>query len=385
MKSIFSVTVPWLLLVGSQGMSIFYPSIVKESKMFNYVWKQIENIRRDMVDVLQDSGFKVMLTPRVLTIHRGNEKVVEVNTKSTAPKELWSLADDNLYYRQQITMMMTAMNAVIYLKSDIASTVKDKAHRAFGLYLKMCAYMREHPTATQMPVYSDEELIEEGEKFLNETETEIYDNRPRGFSDIISGGDYPYPDDAQVPNVAESKSKKEEPKEVKITDASVAKYCKKVMAALDVVAWKHSGITYKWRYGDGPYREDTVPCLWFTVEFGGVKYRFKYTLPLDKWAMLQEHTEKFVEERGLDKELTKKLIKSVLVRMGLDYLFSNVTIVEAATAEATRNNIRKAWKVIESDIGTLYMPYGKYISIFTHDVSNKYTVNIVNRWEGVLA
>lgn len=183
--------------------------------MSNYVWKQIENIRRDMVDVLQDSGLKVMLTPRVLTIRRGSEKIVEVNTKSKSSKELVNLASDNLYHKQQIAMAMTAMNAVIYLKGDIASAVKDKAHRAFGLYLKMCAYLREHPTATQMPVYSDEELIGEGEKFLNETETEIYDNRHRGFSDIISGGGYPYPDDIPVPNVAECKSKKEEPKEVK--------------------------------------------------------------------------------------------------------------------------------------------------------------------------
>ena len=207
--------------------------------MSNYVWKQVESIRQDMVSVLQDSGFKVMLTPRVLTIRRGSEKIVEVNTKSKSSKELVNLASDNLYYKQQIAMAMTAMNAVIYLKGDIASAVKDKAHRTFGLYVKMTDYLREHPTATQMPVYSDEELIGEGEKFLNETETEIYDNRPRGFSDIISGGDYPYPDDAQVPNVAESKSKKEEPKEVEVTDASVGKYYKKVMAALDDVAWKH--------------------------------------------------------------------------------------------------------------------------------------------------
>ena len=140
-----------------------------------------------------------------------------------------------------------------------------------------------------------------------------------------------------------------------------------------------SSITYKWRYGDGPYQEDTVPCLWFTVEFGGVKYKFKYTLPLEKWTMLQNHTEIFVEERGLDKKLTKKLIKSVLVRMGLDYLFSNITIVEEVTARVTKKNIRKAWEVIKSDIGTLYMPYDKYNTIFTHDVSNEYTVNIVNR------
>ena len=119
--------------------------------------------------------------------------------------------------------------------------------------------------------------------------------------------------------------------------------------------------------------------MWFTVKFGYAKYKFKYTLPLDKWVMLQEHTEKFVEDRGLNKELTKKLIKSVLVRMGLGYLFSNVTIVDEVTANATKNSIRKARKVIESDIGTLYMPYGKYNTIFTHDVSNEYTVNIVNR------
>ena len=350
--------------------------------MSNYVWKQVESIRQDMVSVLQDSGFKVMLTPRVLTIHRGNEKVVEVNTKCTTPKELWSLADDNLYYRQQIAMMMTAMNAVIYLKSDIASTVKDKAHRAFGLYLKMCVYLREHPTATQMPVYLDEELIEEGEKFLNETETEIYDNRPRGFSDIISGGDYPYPDiytpQVHVPK-ADKEDESEKPKEVEVTDASVGKYCKKVMGALDDVAWKHSDITYKWKYADEPYQEDTVPCLWFTVKFGYAKYKFKYTLPLDKWAMLQEHTEQFVEEHGLDSKFTKKLIKTVLVRMGLDFLFDNVTIVDEVTAKVTKDNIRKARKVVESDIGTVYMPYGKYNTIFTHDVSNEYTVDIVNR------
>lgn len=348
--------------------------------MSNYVWKQVESIRKDMVSVLQDSGFKVMLTPRVLTIHRGNEKVVEVNTKSTAPKELWSLADDNLYYHQQIAMVMTAMNAVIYLKGDIASAVKDKAHRAFGLYVKMTDYLREHPTATQMPVYSDEELTEVGEKHMGETETEIYDNRPKRFTDIISGDDYPYPDISTpcVPK-ADNEDEPEKPKEVEVTDATVAKYCKKVMDALDDVAWKHSGITYKWRYGDGPYNEDTVPCLWFTVKFGYAKYNFKYTLPLQMWAKLQNHTETFVEERGLDKKLTKKLIKSVLVRMGLDYLFSNVSIVEEATANATKNNIRKARKVIECDIGTLYMPYGKYNTIFTHDVSNEYTVNIVNR------
>lgn len=342
--------------------------------MSNYVWKQVENIRRDMVDVLQDSGLKVMLTPRVLTIRRGSEKIVEVNTKSKSSKELVNLASDNLYYKQQIAMAMTAMNAVIYLKGDIAGAVKDKAHRAFGLYLKMCAYLREHPTATQMPVYSDKELIGEGEKFLNETEVEIYDNR-LSWHDIEKRHNRP----ADFTSMMGGNNKPEKPKEVKITDVSIGKYYKKVMAALEDVAWKYSDITYKWRYGDGPYQEDTVPCLWFTVEFGGVKYRFKYTLPLDKWTMLQEHTEKFVGERGLDNSLTKKLIKTVLVRMGLDYLFSNVTIVDEVTARTTKDNIRKARKVIESDIGTLYMPYGKYNTIFTHDVSNEYTVSIVNR------
>lgn len=346
--------------------------------MSNYVWKQVESIRQDMVSVLQDSGFKVMLTPRVLTIHRGNEKVVEVNMKCTAPKELWSLADDNLYYRQQIAMMMTAMNAVIYLKGDVAGAVKDKAHRAFGLYVKMTDYLREHPTAIQMPVYSDDELLDTGKKHMEETETEVYDNRPKSFTDIISGGDHP---DVCTPtaNIPDEEKEPEKPKEVEVTDATVAKYCKKVMEALDDVAWKHSGITYKWKYNEGPYNEDNVPCLWFTVKFGGVKYRFKYTLPLDKWVVLQEHTEQFVEERGLDKKLTKKLIKTVLVRMGLDYLFSNITIVDEVTAKVTKNNIRKARKVIESDIGTLYMPYGKYNTIFTHDVSNDCTVYILNR------
>lgn len=345
--------------------------------MSNYVWKQLESIRRDMVSVLRDSGFGVMLMPAMLTIQRGSEKIVEVNTKTQIPKELVESAGDSLYYRQDIAMMVTAMNAVIYLKKDIASAVKDKAHRAFGLYLKVCAYLREHPTARNVPVYSDEELIEEGEKFLSETEVDI--TRPQRFSDFISGGNYPYPDDAQVPNVAESKSKKEEPKEVKITDASVGKYCKKVMAALKDVAWEHSDITYKWRYGDGPYHGGDVPCLWFTVKFGYTKYNFKYTLPLEMWDVLQEHTEKFVEERGLDKKLTKKLIKTVLIRMGLDYLFSNITIVDEVTANVTKDSIRKARKVIESDIGTVYMPYGKYRTLFTHDVSNKCTVNIVNR------
>lgn len=350
--------------------------------MSNYVWKQIESIRRDMMDVLQDSGFKVMLTPRVLTIHRGNEKIVEVNTKSTAPKELWSLAGDGLHYRQQIAMMITAMNAVIYLKSDIASAVKDKAHRAFGLYVKMTDYLREHPTANQMPVYSDEELLDVGEKHMEETETEVYDNRPKRFKDIISGGNIPFPD-IHTPQVHIPKMDKEDepekPKEVEVTDATVGKYCMKVMAALKDVAWEYSGITYKWRYGDGPYKEDNVPCLWLTVKFGYTKYNFKYTLPLEVWAKLQEHTEKFVEDRGLDKKLTKKLIKTVLVRMGLGYLFSNITIVDEVTAKVTKDNIRKARKVIESDIGTLYLPYGEYRTLFTHDVSNKCTVDIVNR------
>ena len=174
-------------------------------------------------------------------------------------------------------------------------------------------------------------------------------------------------------------NKPEKPKEVKITDVSIGKYYKKVMAALEDVAWKYSGIKYKWRYGYGPYKEDNVPCLWFTVKFGYAKYKFKYTLPLDKWAVLQNHTEKFVEERGLDSKSTKRLIKTVLVRMGLDYLFSNITIVDEVTANVTKDSIRKARKVIESDIGTLYMPYGKYRTLFTHDVSNKCTVNIVNR------
>jgi hypothetical protein len=337
--------------------------------MSNYVWKQVESIRKDMVSVLKDSGFGVMLLPSLLTVQRGSEKVVEVNTKTTTSKELVTSAGDNLYYKQEIAMMMTAMNAVIYLKGDITKAVIDKAHRAFGLYLKMCAYLREHPTATQMPVYSDDELIEEGEKFLKETETEIIDTKYDGLVGLRS-----------KPSTSMDKEDgPEKPKEVEVTDKTVAKYCKKVMEALDDVAWKHSSITYKWRYGDGPYQEDTVPCLWFTVKFGGVKYRFKYTLPLDKWTMLQEHTEKFVEERSLDSKFTKKLIKTVLVRIGLDYLFSNVTIVDEVTAKVTKDNIRKARKVIESDIGTLYMPYGKYNTIFTHDVSNEYTVNIVNR------
>lgn len=45
--------------------------------MSNYVWKQVENIRQDMVSVLEDSGFEVMLMPSKLTINRGNEKVIE--------------------------------------------------------------------------------------------------------------------------------------------------------------------------------------------------------------------------------------------------------------------------------------------------------------------
>lgn len=337
--------------------------------MSNYVWKQVESIRRDMVDVLQDSGLKVMLTPRVLTIRRGSEKIVEVNTKSKSSKELVNLASDNLYYKQQIAMAMTAMNAVIYLKGDIASAVKDKAHRAFGLYLKMCTYLREHPTATQMSVYPEEELIEEGEKFLKETETEIIDTKYDGLVGLRS----------KPSTSVNGNNKPEEPKEVEVTDKTVAKYCKKVMAALDDVAWKHSSITYKWRYGDGPYHGGNVPCLWFTVKFGYTKYNFKYTLPLEMWNVLQEHTEKFVEDLGLDKKLTKKLIKTVLVRIGLDYLFSNITIVDEVTANVTKDSIRKARKVIESDIGAVYMPYGKYRTLFTHDVSNKCTVNIVNK------
>lgn len=343
--------------------------------MSNYVWKQVESIRQDMVSVLKDSGFEVMLMPSKLTINRGNEKVVEVNTKSTAPKELVDAATDNLYYRQNIAMMMTSMNAVIYLKDDITNAVKDKAHRGFGLYVKMVDYLRKHPTSRNLPVYSDEELIEEGEKFLNETETEI--THPKRFMDIIPGLSNPYPD-IHTPKV----NKEDEPeksKEVEVTDATVGKYCEKVMKALDDVAWKYSGITYKWRYGDGPYQEDTVPCLWFTVKFGYAKYKFKYTLPLQMWAKLQNHTEKFVEEHGLNKKLTKKLIKTVLVRMGLDYLFSNITIVDVVTAKTTKDNIRKAWKVIESDIGEVYMPNGKYNTIFTHIISNDRTVYIVNR------
>ena len=335
--------------------------------MSNYVWKQIENIRRDMVDVLQDSGFKVMLTPRVLTIHRGSEKIVEVNTKSKSSKELVSLANDNLYYKQQIVMAMTSMNAVIYLKSDIASAVKDKARRAFGLYVKMSDYLHKHPTATQMPVYLDDELIGEGEKFLSETEVDIVDNK-LSWHDI-----------EKRHNTMGGNNKPEKPKEVKITDASIGKYCKKVMSALDDVAWKHSSITYKWRYGDGPYQEGNVPCLWFTVKFGSCKYNFNYTLPLEMWDKLQEHTDAFVKEHGLSDKCIKQLNKVVLARVGLDFLFSNIEIVETVTAKCTRKNIHKARKVIENDIGTLYLPYGKYNTIFTHDVSNEYTVNIANR------
>lgn len=256
--------------------------------MSNYVWKQVESIRQDMVSVLEDSGFEVMLIPSKLTINRGNEKVVEVNTKSTAPKELVDAASDSLYYHQNIAMMITAMNAVIYLKGDIADSVKGKAHRVFGLYVKMIDYLRKYPTSRNIPVYSDEELIEEGEKFLNETETEI--TSPKRFTDIIPGGGYPYPD-IHTPKV-NKEEEPEKPKEVEVTDATVGKYCEKVMEALDDVAWKYSDITYKWRYGDGPYQEDSVPGLWFTVKFGFVKYRFKYTLPLQMWAKLQNHTEK---------------------------------------------------------------------------------------------
>lgn len=244
--------------------------------MSNYIWKQVESIRQDMVSVLKDSGFEVMLMPSKLTINRGNEKVVEVNTKSTAPKELVDAASDSLYYRQNIAMMITIMNAVIYLKDDITNAVKGKAHRGFGLYVKMTDYLRKHPTSRNIPVYSDEELIEEGEKFFNETETEI--TCPKRFMDIIPGLSNPYPD-IHTPKV-NKEGEPEKPKEVEVTDATVGKYCEKVMKALDDVAWKYSGITYKWCYGDGPYQEDTVPCLWFTVKFGGVKYRFKYTLPL---------------------------------------------------------------------------------------------------------
>lgn len=340
--------------------------------MSNYVWKQVESIRQDMVSVLKDSGFEVMLMPNKLTISRGNEKVVEVNTKSTAPKELVDAASDSLYYRQNIAMMVTAMNAVIYLKGDITDAVKGKAHRIFGLYVKMVDYLRKHPTSRNIPVYSDEELIEEGEKFLNETETEI--TYPKRLTDIISGFINPHLD-IHTPKV----NKEGEPKEVEVTDATVGKYYRKVMKTLDDVAWKYSDITYKWRYGDGPYQEDTVPCLWFTVKFGGVKYKFKYTLPLQMWAKLQYHTEEFVKEYGLDKKLTRKLIKTVLVRMCLDYLFSNITIVDVVTAKTTKDNIRKAREVIESDIGKVYMPYGKYNTIFTHSVSNDYSVYIVNR------
>lgn len=342
--------------------------------MSNYVWKQVESIRQEMVSVLKDSGFEVMLTPSKLTINRGNEKVVEVNTKSTAPKELVDAASDSLYYHQNIAMMVTAMNAVIYLKGDITDAVKGKAHRGFGLYVKMADYLRKHPSSRNIPVYSDEELIEEGEKFLNETETEI--TRPKRFMDIISDSN-PF-SSIRTPKVIKE-VEAEKPKVVEVNDVTVGKYYNKVMKALGDVAWKYSDIKYKWRYGDGPYQEDSVPCLWFTVKFGGIKYKFNYTLPLQKWTELQNHTEKFVEEHGLDKKLTRKLIKTVLVRMGLDYLFSNITIVDVVTAKTTKENIRKAWEVIKNDIGKVYMPYGKYNTIFTHSISNDYTVYIVNR------
>ena len=76
--------------------------------MSNYVWKQVENIRQDMVSVLEDSGFEVMLMPSKLTINRGNEKVVEVNTKSTAPKELVDAASDKLI--QSIASLVRVLN-----------------------------------------------------------------------------------------------------------------------------------------------------------------------------------------------------------------------------------------------------------------------------------
>lgn len=91
------------------SFSIFINFYIKEIEMSNYVWKQVESIRQDMVSVLKDSGFEVMLMPNKLTISRGNEKVVEVNTKSTAPKELVDAASDSLYYHQNI-----AMRLVIY-------------------------------------------------------------------------------------------------------------------------------------------------------------------------------------------------------------------------------------------------------------------------------
>lgn len=168
-------------------------------------------------------------------------------------------------------------------------------------------------------------------------------------------------------------------KKVKITNTVVGKYYKDVLAVLDDVANKFSGITYTLRYGNGPYKQSNVPCLWFTVSFGSATYNFKYTLPLRMWGLLQKHTEAFVEKHKLDNACIKKLNKVVLIRMGLDFLFSNITVVEAATAEGTKNNIRKAWKVIESDIGTVYMPYGQYNTLFTHDVSNKRVVDIVNK------
>ena len=338
--------------------------------MSNYVWKQVENIRRDIVDVLRDSGFDIMLTPRKLTINRGNEKIVEVNTKSTAPEELVSLANDSLYYRQQIAMMMTAMNAVIYLKGDIADAVKDKAHRAFGLYVNMRNYLREHPTARQMPVYSDSELIAVGYVFLNDAETEIIDSRAGKPSDT--------PKDA-FPKESEVDNKHEEPKKVEITNATVNQHCKKVMATLEDVANEYNGVVYKLRYGNGPYKQANVPCLWFTVTYGYSTYNFKYTLPIRLWGLLQRHTETFVEEHGLDSKCIKQLNKTVLIRMGLDFLFSNITVVNEVTANVARDSIYKARKVIEGDIGMAYMPYGKYNTIFTHDVSSRHSVDIVNR------
>lgn len=238
----------------------------------------------------------------------------------------------------------------------------------------MIDYLHKHPTATQMPVYSDDELIGEGEKFLSETEVDIVDNK-LSWHDIEKRHDR----SVDFTSMMGGNNKPEKPKEVKITDASIGKYYKKVMAALEDVAWKYSGIKYKWRYGYGPYKEDNVPCLWFTVKFGSCKYNFKYTLPLEMWDELQEHTDAFVKEHGLSDKCIKQLNKVVLTSMGLDFLFSNIEIVETVTAKCTRKNIHKARKVIENDIGTLYLPYGKYNTIFTHDVSNEYTVSIVNR------
>lgn len=170
--------------------------------MTNYVWKQVENIRRELVDVLRDSGFDVMLMPSKLTIHRGNEKIVEVNTKSKAPVELVNLASDSLYYKQQISMMMTAMNAVIYLKQDI--TVKNRTHHALGLYVKMRDYLREHPTARQMPIHSDDELVTIGAEFLENAETEIIDPRADRLSDMGK----PHPDDSECFGGKSEKPKK---------------------------------------------------------------------------------------------------------------------------------------------------------------------------------